>query len=285
MPPPPTDAELNAMKKDKFNNWGAYQAKYNDWAQRPEIQAHMERGKSYGKKGINFMSSAAAAYMASQGLGGGGGQSPRSRSVDREYHSSGKDRGGGSGRYHQPERDDDRRQRRRDPSYSPSPPRRRGDRHDARSKNRRNDSESSSPPRRRNGHDDRNDRDRDGRHGHRDDDGRQRRSRNHSYSRSPSPHSSSRHKDRDSRGRPLGRSNTTGGDGGFRRSFSENMKPPPDRNATARWQMAARAALQAGGVAAYRVRKEPGGWAGPKGAKVATAALGAAAMDAFVDVS
>jgi len=47
--------------------------------------------------------------------------------------------------------------------------------------------------------------------------------------------------------------------------------------------MAARAALQAGGVAAFRVRKEPGGWAGPKGAKVATAALGAAAMDAFVD--
>lgn len=55
-------------------------------------------------------------------------------------------------------------------------------------------------------------------------------------------------------------------------------------NAT-RWQMAARAALEAGGVAAFRLRKEPGKWNGEKGAKVATAALGAAAIDAFIDVS
>lgn len=31
-----------------------------------------------------------------------------------------------------------------------------------------------------------------------------------------------------------------------------------------------------------RVRKEPGSWTGAKGARVATAALGAAAVDAFV---
>jgi hypothetical protein len=47
--------------------------------------------------------------------------------------------------------------------------------------------------------------------------------------------------------------------------------------------MAARAALEAGGLTAFRIRKEPGSWSGNKAAKVATAALGAAAMDAFVD--
>lgn len=47
--------------------------------------------------------------------------------------------------------------------------------------------------------------------------------------------------------------------------------------------MAARAALEAGGLTAFRLRKEPGGWTSGKAAKVATAALGAAAMDAFMD--
>lgn len=35
-------------------------------------------------------------------------------------------------------------------------------------------------------------------------------------------------------------------------------------------------------VEAARVRKEPGSWTGGKGARVATAALGAAAVDALV---
>jgi hypothetical protein len=47
--------------------------------------------------------------------------------------------------------------------------------------------------------------------------------------------------------------------------------------------MAARAALEAGSLTAFRLRKEPGSWTGNKAAKVATAALGAAAMDAFMD--
>lgn len=47
--------------------------------------------------------------------------------------------------------------------------------------------------------------------------------------------------------------------------------------------MAARAALEAGGLTAYRLRKEPGSWTGGKAAKIATAALGAAALDAFMD--
>jgi len=41
------------------------------------------------------------------------------------------------------------------------------------------------------------------------------------------------------------------------------------------------AAIQAGGMAALQARKQPGGWNGEKGAKIATAALGAAAMGAL----
>jgi len=41
------------------------------------------------------------------------------------------------------------------------------------------------------------------------------------------------------------------------------------------------AAIQAGGMAALQARKQPGGWIGEKGAKIATAALGAAAMGAL----
>lgn len=48
-----------------------------------------------------------------------------------------------------------------------------------------------------------------------------------------------------------------------------------------RWQKAAVAALQAGGMAAMSMRSQPGAWKGEKGARVATAALGAMAMDAF----
>lgn len=57
----------------------------------------------------------------------------------------------------------------------------------------------------------------------------------------------------------------------------------PNPDVAHRWQLAARAALEAGGVAAFRLRNDPGAWAGEKGAKVATAALGAAAIDAFID--
>ncbi|KAK3682067.1 hypothetical protein B0T22DRAFT_470210 [Podospora appendiculata] len=48
-----------------------------------------------------------------------------------------------------------------------------------------------------------------------------------------------------------------------------------------RWQQAAAAALQAGSMTAYNLRSEPGPWKGEKGARIATAALGAAAIDAF----
>ncbi|KAK3995707.1 hypothetical protein QBC44DRAFT_12294 [Cladorrhinum sp. PSN332] len=49
------------------------------------------------------------------------------------------------------------------------------------------------------------------------------------------------------------------------------------------WQKAAKAALQAGGMAALAQRKKSGAWAGAKGARVATAAIGAAAADVMAN--
>lgn len=45
---------------------------------------------------------------------------------------------------------------------------------------------------------------------------------------------------------------------------------------------AAAAAIDAAAIEAIRVRKTPGAWTGAKGARVATAAIGAAATDAAV---
>lgn len=36
-------------------------------------------------------------------------------------------------------------------------------------------------------------------------------------------------------------------------------------------------------MAAIRMRRQPGKWVGPKGARIFTAALGAAALDAFIE--
>lgn len=49
------------------------------------------------------------------------------------------------------------------------------------------------------------------------------------------------------------------------------------------WMGAARCAMQAGAMAAMRVHGDPGPWIGSKGASVATAALGAAVVDTFVE--
>ncbi|KAL6863440.1 hypothetical protein ACO1O0_003694 [Amphichorda felina] len=54
---------------------------------------------------------------------------------------------------------------------------------------------------------------------------------------------------------------------------------PPDE----KLNNAAKAAINAAAVEAIRVRGQPGEWAGPKGVRVATAALGAAATDAAAD--
>ena len=49
------------------------------------------------------------------------------------------------------------------------------------------------------------------------------------------------------------------------------------------WQSAARTALKVGATTAFQVRNEPGDWVGAKGSKVATAALGAALVNSFME--
>ncbi|KAK0616857.1 hypothetical protein B0T14DRAFT_568427 [Immersiella caudata] len=72
----------------------------------------------------------------------------------------------------------------------------------------------------------------------------------------------------------LSRSKTTGAAAAaFAKERFNNLNP--------QWKAAAMAAIQAGGMAALQARKQPGGWNGQKGAKIATAALGAAAMGAL----
>lgn len=66
--------------------------------------------------------------------------------------------------------------------------------------------------------------------------------------------------------------------GGTGRGRGRSPPPVDDR----RFKQAARSALDAAVVEVMRVRKEPGSWTGGKGARVATAAIGAAAVDAFV---
>ena len=50
-----------------------------------------------------------------------------------------------------------------------------------------------------------------------------------------------------------------------------------------KWEQAAKAAIVAGAVEAFRSRKAPGPWTGEKGQRIATAALGAAGIDSLVD--
>lgn len=55
------------------------------------------------------------------------------------------------------------------------------------------------------------------------------------------------------------------------------------RDKAKKWQQAAKAAVLSGVVEAVRSRNEPGKWTGPKGQRIATAALGAAAADGLLD--
>jgi hypothetical protein len=71
------------------------------------------------------------------------------------------------------------------------------------------------------------------------------------------------------------RGSSRGSDDGYRSSSSRERRK--------KWQQAAKAAVLTGVVEAVRSRNEPGGWTGPKGKRVATAALGAAAADGFLD--
>ncbi|KAF2798673.1 hypothetical protein K505DRAFT_357333 [Melanomma pulvis-pyrius CBS 109.77] len=68
-----------------------------------------------------------------------------------------------------------------------------------------------------------------------------------------------------------------------RHSSSERSRSRGGSKSSAKWEQAAKAAIVAGAVEAFRSRKTPGPWTGEKGQRIATAALGAAGIDSLVD--
>lgn len=62
-----------------------------------------------------------------------------------------------------------------------------------------------------------------------------------------------------------------------------SRRSSPENEGLGKVQQAAKAALLAGAAEAFRVRNEPGGWAGAKGKRILTAAIGASAIDAAAD--
>ncbi|KAH9905045.1 hypothetical protein F4778DRAFT_55391 [Xylariomycetidae sp. FL2044] len=223
--------------------------RYHNLTERPAVQ----RIKPYGRQGLHFLGEAAAMYAAAQAGENGEDRRPV---LDDPYDSEPPRRRHRSRRYSP------------SPSPSPSPPRRRhSTRHGGRERSRprasRHASYSLSPPPL--SRDVESDYERERGRSHR-------RPRHRSYTPSPSPSPPRRRR---------GRSGPSSSSG-FRSTMRDHSRMP-DGVAATRWQMAARAALEAGGVTAFRLRKEPGSWTGDKGAKIATAALGAAAIDAFID--
>ncbi|KAK8035516.1 hypothetical protein PG993_010511 [Apiospora rasikravindrae] len=248
-----------------------------------DVKPAKEDKRSSMRKGLSKLGRVASTYAAAQMAGGKAKSTDRERSRSRDTY-------------------DDRRSHRRSrryspsPSPSPSPPRRRGTaRHSRRDRppiNGRKKSYSVSPA----PHD--YDRGR-GRGGGGRSHHRRARSPSYSYSsRSSSVDSRyTRRRGGHRRGRSEGdydddrrrRGRRSSAAGALRRrdkssmgdKYRDHMKAPKPEIAD-RWQMAARAALEAGGVTAFRLRKQPGTW-GEKLPKIATAAMGAAAIDAFID--
>jgi hypothetical protein len=67
-----------------------------------------------------------------------------------------------------------------------------------------------------------------------------------------------------------------------RYSSSERSRSRGDKSSK-KWEQAAKAAVVAGAIEAFRSRKDPGPWTGEKAQRIATAALGAAGVDSLVD--
>ncbi|KAK6219060.1 hypothetical protein LQW54_002562 [Pestalotiopsis sp. IQ-011] len=242
---------------------GKTKDKYGRWMERPAVK----NMKSYGTKGLKTVGDIVEAYAAAQAGGavsGGGRSEARGRERYDDYDDD---------PYEKPSR---RSRRHYSPTPSPSPPRRRGGgRSDGRSDRRRSTANakersfSTSPPPR-------------GRGYNSDEDSRRhRRSRRYSPSSSPSP-SPRRRRARSHADDKVHSTKSRTNKHPHMQHYKDEMKSPNPEIAH-RWQLAARAALEAGGVTAFRLRKEPGSWTGAKGAKVVTAALGAAAIDSFVD--
>ncbi|KAK4119106.1 hypothetical protein N657DRAFT_659197 [Parathielavia appendiculata] len=72
-----------------------------------------------------------------------------------------------------------------------------------------------------------------------------------------------------------------------RRSRRSRRDSPPQHRASSRsrnrWERGIEAAVEAGAAEAFRLRKEPGPWKGPKGERVATAAISAAMLGAATE--
>ncbi|KAJ5527693.1 hypothetical protein N7513_011852 [Penicillium frequentans] len=134
------------------------------------------------------------------------------------------------------------------------------------------------------------------------DDRRPRRSRYSSPSPSPSPprhrrrksfseqamsaiglgSAASRGRDRDGRGRDSSRHRRYSSDSRSRSRSRDRERKRRERS-EGRISQAARAALTAGAVEAFRSRKDPGEWTGEKGKRILTAAVTAAGTDGLVD--
>lgn len=97
----------------------------------------------------------------------------------------------------------------------------------------------------------------------------------------------SRHSDRTDRGRARSSSRRRGRDYSSSRSRSRSRSRDRDRNHRQRSEQriaqAARAALTAGAVEAFKSRKDPGEWTGAKGKRILTAAVTAAGADGLLD--
>lgn len=88
-------------------------------------------------------------------------------------------------------------------------------------------------------------------------------------------HDRDRERDRDRRGGRRRRDSSYSSDSRSRSRERAGLDP-------AQLRKAAKAALAAGAAEAFRSRKEPGGWAGPKGKRVLTAAIGAGGIDGLL---
>lgn len=88
-------------------------------------------------------------------------------------------------------------------------------------------------------------------------------------------------RDRDSKGRS--RRGSSSDSYTSKRSRGGRSTKGGESEGLAKIQQAAKAALLAGAAEAFRVRNEPGGWAGAKGKRILTAAIGAGGIDAAAD--
>ncbi|KAJ4380723.1 hypothetical protein N0V86_004084 [Didymella sp. IMI 355093] len=92
-----------------------------------------------------------------------------------------------------------------------------------------------------------------------------------------------RHRRRDDRGYDSDRRHDDRYDDRRSRYDSRSRSRSRGGRKSEKWEQAAKAAIVAGAVEAFRSRNVPGAWTGAKGQRVATAAIGAAGIDGLID--